>query len=534
MDTFTVEGLTEDVAGFVSGDGDFIEVTKISEDDKTARSTSNLMQDDEDEFGEQYQSGRVYAPKYPLKTLKDFSQENTYHARCIRQKAMDSFVGWNIKTILKPDEYESDIKETRNDLLLSKFFSQCGNTSLGAPYGTFLALCQQMSQDLDHVGFAVAEIVRDKGGRPSKLNYMPAETCRVARYLPFVTDSNEKYIVQRINIKERVFKIFDGEAPKDIEPNTRRPMTECIFMSNFNIMDRRYGVPDWFSSIPAMIGNSSVAEYNINYFQNSAVPQFAVLVSGGKASEETKNEIKNYFRRDLKGKGNQHKTLVLSTAKDGEIKLVPLGSEIKDGSFRLYRRDNRDEIIVSHGIPPHRIQVYDSSTAGTIAPGSLHNMDVIYHKTVVLPRQEKFLSIFNFIIREGFKIHNKELEIEAFDLQVDKFNAEVKRTEAQADEKYITQGVFLVDEVRIRLGLKPYRDMAGIDQEIIDWATTPRPYWLVKQAEKAAQADGNSGARTDEDGVRNRSYAGDDLSQYERTETRNNNAGDTSGGSYSS
>jgi len=37
------------------------------------------------------------------------------------------------------------------------------------------------------------------------------------------------------------------------------------------------------------------------------------------------------------------------------IEFKPLSTEVKEASFRLFRQDNRDEILAAHGVPPYRM-----------------------------------------------------------------------------------------------------------------------------------------------------------------------------------
>ena len=54
-------------------------------------------------------------------------------------------------------------------------------------------------------------------------------------------------------------------------------------------------------ALKAMVGNDKVAQYNINFFENEAVPRFAVIVQGGKLDDQTKETIRSHFNKKLKG-----------------------------------------------------------------------------------------------------------------------------------------------------------------------------------------------------------------------------------------
>jgi capsid portal protein len=284
-----------------------------------------------------------------------------------------------------------------------------------------------------------------------------------------------------------LFKIFDGERPTLLEPHTGNPMTEVLILRNYNVMGAKYGIPDWVPALKSMIGNDKVADYNISFFNNEAVPRFAVIVQGGKLDEETKKDIKGYFKKDLKGAQNAHKTLVLTTPKGTEVKLVPLAFEMKDGGFRYYRKDNRDEIISAHGVPPHRLQVYDSSNSGSIAPGLVFNLDKTYKYSIVAPHQQKLESILNRIVRLAFGIKDKQVRFNELDIGEEADRAETLKTIAAAHEKYYNIGSMSPDEIRADNKQEKYSDMTDVDSEVQEWAKTPKPVYLLKQARQQQQ-----------------------------------------------
>ena len=215
--------------------------------------------------------------------------------------------------------------------------------------------------------------------------------------------------MQVVNAHERIFKIYDPSEPLMVrtEPNTGRLMTEVVVIRNFHVNGGKYGIPKWIPALKSIIGNDKVAEYNINFFDNQAVPRFAVIAKGGSLDSESKKDIKSYFKKDLKGNTNAHKTLILTTQqKDCEIKLVPLASESKDGDFRYYRKDNRDEIISAHGVPPQRVQVFDSGGTASSSKGDSFDADKSYKYSQVVPVQNKFCDIMNSVFRNRLGISN--------------------------------------------------------------------------------------------------------------------------------
>ena len=62
------------VDAYLTVDGELISPKEVEDIFKSnGNESSNLLETDEDEWGEQYASGRVYAPRLPLENLKVYS-----------------------------------------------------------------------------------------------------------------------------------------------------------------------------------------------------------------------------------------------------------------------------------------------------------------------------------------------------------------------------------------------------------------------------------------------------------------------------
>jgi hypothetical protein len=150
------------------------------------------------------------------------------------------------------------------------------------------------------------------------------------------------------------------EAMVEQEP-IARPATELI---HFKIPNARsaYGVPRWIGNLLAVLGSRQAEEVNYTYFENKSVPPLALLVSGGRVSEETVTRIRDFIENEIKGKKNFHKLLILEAESPQiqmaehsgrmRIELKPLTmAQHNDALFQRYDERNIDKVGMAFRLP---------------------------------------------------------------------------------------------------------------------------------------------------------------------------------------
>ena len=202
--------------------------------------------------------------------------------------------------------------------------------------------------------------------------------------------------------------------------------TEVIWNRAYTSKSDYYGVPDSLPATGAMYGDRSRTIYNIAFFENFGVPSFAVTIAGdfdeGEVDETTKKSaLQTAIEEKVKDMAqNPHSVMVLTVpSTDAESKVTvnfeKLAVETKEASFRLFRLDNRDEIVTAHGMDPYRIGIAATgSLGGNTAIESKKN----YKSTTVHPKQRTWESRINlFIIQRGFEIYDWEFSFVEIDTE---------------------------------------------------------------------------------------------------------------------
>ncbi len=337
--------------------------------------------------------GHRFDPVFDL-SAKDIDQRIGDAMYSDRQRALDEADSPQEAAYPTTEEIKGKKKEIERlmrleKIKLSHFFEYC------SPDTSFVTLRRRTRQDLEVMGNAYWEVLRNMDGKIVQFVYMAGFTMRL---LPL--DMETVTVKHRIRVSELSFDeiefntrlrryvqvvegravffkelgdpriissqsgaVFDSrEQLEQIEPGVR-PANEIL---HFRIHSPRspYGVPRWIGNLLAVIGSRQAEEVNFNYFENKSVPPLAILVSGGRMSQSSVDRVSDYIEANLKGKRNFHKILVLEAESSGggnasdantakmKIDLKPLtGAQHNDALFQEYDERNIDKVGQSFRLP---------------------------------------------------------------------------------------------------------------------------------------------------------------------------------------
>ena len=283
------------------------------------------------------------APPYNLDDLAVVFEKNTANYRAVKAKAEDSVgLGWSIV----------DKKGTANEARRQALIDLLEEIN---PRQTLDEILNNVMIDFESIGTGYLEIARDgKTNLVSLLNHIPSVTIRISKDMT-------RWVHRRGNQKT-YFKQFgneDGLNPETGEFSQAISKADSAnelwpFVHYFPRSDY-YGIPDIVPAMGAVLGDIYSRDYNLDFFQNGAIPSYAVIIEGADVTDEVKKVIEDFFKNNLKGTGNQHRTIVIPAPGEGvKVRFEALNVNIKDGSFKLYRQDNKEEILSAHGVPPAR------------------------------------------------------------------------------------------------------------------------------------------------------------------------------------
>ena len=297
---------------------------------------------------------------------------------------------------------------------------------------SFTTTMEKVYTDVQATGNGYLEIGRTTRGEIGYVGHIPATTMRVRR----MRDG----FVQIIGNKVVYFRNFGAKNTNTVTLDNRP--NEIIHLKQYSPLNTFYGVPDIISAISSLHGDQLASQYNIDYFSNKAVPRYVVTLKGAKLSSDAEDKMFRFLQTNLKGQS--HRTLYIPLPGDSdsnkvEFKMEPIENGIQDGSFKEYRKQNRDDILIAHQVPLSKLGGSDSS-----AIAAALSQDRTFKEQVARPAQRQIEKMINKVIREKTDI----LEFKFKELTLTDEIAQ-----SQILERYVKTQVMLPNEARQQLGL---------------------------------------------------------------------------------
>lgn len=394
-----------------------------------------------DTFQDSYTTLGLVEPLYNIEALAQLPEINTYHERAVSTKANDvAGLGWSLEPL---DEQASDPAQAQRDTA-EAFLNSCN------PLLDLGELLVQVVTDYETVGNGYIELIVDGAGRVSGMEHIPGHTMRVhadGKRLVQVRGGRRAWF-KRAGLDDIDVDYLTGEIESAGGVPDERRATSVIHFKRYTSRSDYYGLPVIVPALGAIMGDRKQAEYNISFFDNNAIPAYAVTLTGANLSDDTRNTIKKFFQRDVKN--NPHSTLVLSASSDIvgappiEMKFEKLATETKEASFQVYRESNRDEVLSAHGVPPYRAGIV---VAGQMGGSSARETTEIYKQSVVRPGQSTIESRINKFVLQGL------LGVDQWRLRLASIDTRDDAVDIANLSAMFTMGALTPNEVRAARGL---------------------------------------------------------------------------------
>jgi PBSX family phage portal protein len=291
---------------------------------------------------------------------------------------------------------------------------------------------EKVFTDVQATGNGFIEVGRNVEGEIGYIGHIPATTVRVRRL--------HDGFLQIIGNKVVYFRNFAATNPNPVTNDTRP--NEIIHIKEYSPLNTFYGVPDIVSALPSLIGDKLASQYNIDYFENKAVPRYVITLKGAQLSGDAEDKMFRFLQTGLKSQS--HRTLYIPLPGDTdqnkvEFDMKPIENGIQDGSFKEYRKQNRDDILIAHQVPISKLGGADS---GAIAAALAQ--DRTFKEQVARPAQHHLEKVINKIIREKTDI---------LELKFNELTLTDEIAQSQILERYVKTQIMLPNEAREILDL---------------------------------------------------------------------------------
>ena len=381
-------------------------------------------------------------PPYNLEYLSKVYEISPYNYAAINAKVANIVgLGFDFietrKTVEAMDGIDSDMQLERARRKLNRlrqdlhgWLEDCNEEE------TFKETLIKFYTDVEATGNGYLEIGRTTSGKIGYIGHIPAKTMRVRRL-------RDGYI-QLLYGKAVFFRNFgDQETPNPIAGGLERP-NEIIHIKKYTPQNNYYGIPDIVAASNAMAGNEFAGKYNLDYFENKAVPRYIITVKGAKLSNESERKLLEFFQVGLRGKN--HRSLYIPLPPDApdqkvEFKMEPVESGTQESSFNTYRKMNRDEILMAHRTPINKI-----GTPEGVNLAAARDADKTFKEQVCRPAQDILEKKINRIIAEM---------TDALEIKFNELALTDEDTQSKIDERYLRMQVITPNEIRIRKGMVP-------------------------------------------------------------------------------
>lgn len=399
----------------------------------------------------------VVRPPYNMAMLSGLYEQNVHHYASVNAKTYNTVgLGYDWvptpQTTQKLDDLEGkteQLQKLRKKLQRAKIEHDDWIDSLNNE-DTLVETLIKFYKDYEAIGNGYLEVGRTQTGEIAYLGHVPAITMRVRRL-------RDGFVQIAPGNSAVFFRNFGDRETTDPINNDPQP-NEIIHFKKYAPNSDYYGVPDIIPAVGAVLGSKFASSFNLDYFENKAVPRHMIVVKGATLSTSAEQAMYEFF--DVKLKGKHHRTLYVPLPADDpdrkvELKIEPIEAGIQDASFIKYKDNNRDEILSAHRVPISKI---------TLLPGvslaAARDADKTFKEQVTRPIQDLIEKRINMIVKEKSDI---------FKFALNELSLTDEDTQSKIDERYLRMQVITPNEVRARRG------MPGIDggDSVVDLKPKP-------------------------------------------------------------
>lgn len=415
--------------------------TTLRKYNRSADGTTESKQLTDEEIFTGYDAFGVVEPLDSLEMFNEIYKISSPHYSAVNAKAANIVgLGYKLvetrKTMRELDKLTDPKKADRVRLKLDELRDEVTDALENMNEDdAFSDTLKKVWIDYEVSGNGYIEIGRKRDGKIGYIGHIPSHTIRVRR--------KRDGFVQINGGRAVFFRNFGDDASNPVGTDTRP--NELIHIKKYAPGSDYYGIPDVIAAQQAIAGNQFSAEFNLDYFENKAVPRHVITLKGATLSTGSLTELMEFFETSLKGRGNSHRSLFLPLPADGpsgekvefDIETIEQGDQ--DAAFNNYRKANLEEILMAHRVPISKV-----NAAAGIALAAAKDADKTFKEQVCQPEQRMLEKKIDRIVTEL---------TDAFEFKLHEMSLTDTNTQSQIDERMVRNGIHTPNEVRTRDGM---------------------------------------------------------------------------------
>jgi PBSX family phage portal protein len=376
------------------------DVNKQEEDPPESRTIANPWDSVE------LTDGIIMPPVDPFGLLRIIDRSSDLGASVSAMEVNIPGFGWRIKRL--PGSVDAALADEEAEDL-TEFLNHADYEE-----NSFTQLRRRTRKEMESIGNAYWEVIRDTAGTIDAFRLVPGLTVRLTSMDPFPTEverqrakgtGDERHFVTK-KIKRRFRRFvqarhvrnsdepelvwfkeygdprklnwrtgkFEGDG--DDEEDVIAPKDEASEIFHWKIYSATspYGQPRWLGALLSAMGIRTAEEVNFITFKNNNVPSLALLVSGGILTDSTIDRITEFVETNIQGSDNYSKFLVIEAVPDEEegdaaqirLDIKPLTREQHtDALFQEYDRRSSLKIRESFRLPDFFLGATENATRAT-------------------------------------------------------------------------------------------------------------------------------------------------------------------------
>lgn len=209
-------------------------------------------------------------------------------------------------------------------------------------------------------------------GRLTSINHLPAINMR-----RLVDDKNERYGLVKSYNKIHEFKAGEVLQLKEYDPE-----------------QSYYGIPEYYPALQALLLNEAATLFRRKYFSNGNHAGYIFYTNDPNLKDDDEKALKDAIKNS-KGVGNFRSIYLNIPGGDADgVKLIPVGDISTKDEFERIKNISRNDIISAHRVNPALAAVMPENVSGF---GDIEKIDRVYFENEVIPLQQAFLEINEFL-----------------------------------------------------------------------------------------------------------------------------------------